>query len=181
MYQFMFIYFVDSLRFRLQYYGGWGLGVGYACCVKRWIRLFSYTWATMLVVDDMTLFTTGSPQQSWKCIPVTVDPLRPIQNGRLFADDIFNSVFLNENTWTPIKISLTFVPKGLINNIPALVQIMAWRRPGDKQLFEPMMVILLAHICVTRPQWVDGSSQCIVVCLQISIWDYSRTTMVVKN
>ena len=27
-----------------------------------------------------------------------------------------------------------------INNIPALVQIMAWRRPGDKQLSEPMMV-----------------------------------------
>ena len=26
--------------------------------------------------------------------------------------------------------SLKFVPKGPINNIPALVQIMAWRRPG---------------------------------------------------
>ena len=41
-----------------------------------------------------------------------------------------------------------------INNIPALVQIMAWRRPGDKPLSEPMMVSLLTHICVTRPQWV---------------------------
>ena len=40
------------------------------------------------------------------------------------------------------------------NNIPALVQIMAWRRPGDKPLSEPMMVNLLTHICVTRPQWV---------------------------
>ena len=31
---------------------------------------------------------------------------------------------------------------------------MTWRRPGDKPLSEPMMVCLLTHICVTRPQWV---------------------------
>ena len=31
---------------------------------------------------------------------------------------------------------------------------MAWRRPGDKPLSEPMMVRLPTHICVTRPQWV---------------------------
>ena len=35
-----------------------------------------------------------------------------------------------------IKISLKFVHKGPINNIPALVQMMAWRRPGDKPLSE---------------------------------------------
>ena len=40
--------------------------------------------------------------------------------------------------------------KGPIYNIPALVQIMAWRRP----LSEPVMVSLLTHRCVTRPQWV---------------------------
>ena len=31
---------------------------------------------------------------------------------------------------------------------------MAWRRPGDKPLSEPMMIRLLTHICVIRPQWV---------------------------
>ena len=31
---------------------------------------------------------------------------------------------------------------------------MAWRRPGDKPLSEPMMVSLPTHICVTQPQWV---------------------------
>ena len=82
--------------------------------------------------------------------------LRPRQNGRHFADDIFKCIFLNENVWTPIKISLKFVPKGPINNIPALVQIMAWRRPGDKPLSESMMVSLPTHICVTRPQWVNS-------------------------
>ena len=51
-----------------------------------------------------------------------------------------------------LKISPKFVPKVRINNIPALVQIMAWRRPGDKPLTEPMMVSLLTHICVIRHQ-----------------------------
>ena len=50
--------------------------------------------------------------------------------------------------------SLTWVDE--INNIPALVQIMAWRQPGGKPLSEPMMVKLLTHMCVTRPQWVNG-------------------------
>ena len=38
------------------------------------------------------------------------------------------------------------------NNIPALVQIMAWPRPGDKPLSEPMMISLVTHICVMRHQ-----------------------------
>ena len=52
-----------------------------------------------------------------------------------------------------LKISLKFVPKGPIDNIPALVQIMAWCCPGDKSLSEPMMGSLPAHIGVNRPQW----------------------------
>ena len=79
---------------------------------------------------------------------------RPRLNGRLFPDDILKWIFLNENIWISFRISLKFVSRVRINNIPALVQIMAWRRPGDKPLSEPMMVSLLTHICVTRPQWV---------------------------
>ena len=37
---------------------------------------------------------------------------------------------------------------------------MAWRRPGYKPLSEAMMVNLLTHICVTRPQWVDEMDRC---------------------
>ena len=88
---------------------------------------------------------------------MTFNTLRPRQNGRRFADDTFRRIFLNENVWISIEISLKFVPKGPINNIPALVQIMAWRRSGDKPLSEPMMISLLTHICVTRPQWVNKS------------------------
>ena len=83
-----------------------------------------------------------------------VNTLRLRQNCCHFADDIFKSIFLNENIWTSINISLKFVPKGQISNISALVQIMAWCRPGNKPLFEPMVVNLLKHICVTWLQWV---------------------------
>ena len=57
----------------------------------------------------------------------------------IFADDNFKCIFLNENDRIPNRISLKFVPKGSIYNITALVQIMAWRRVGDKPLSEPML------------------------------------------
>ena len=81
--------------------------------------------------------------------------LRPRQNSRNFPGDFFKCIFLNENVWISIKISLKFVSKGPINCMTALVQIMAWRRPGDKPLSEPMLVSLLTHIGVTLPQWVN--------------------------
>ena len=89
-----------------------------------------------------------------------LNTLRPRQDGRHFADDIFKCIFLNENALIANKISLKFVSKGPITNIPSLVQLMAWRRPGDKSLSEPMMVSLPTHICVTRPQWVKCLRRC---------------------
>ena len=62
------------------------------------------------------------------------------KNGHQFPDDILNGIFSNENIQISIKISLKFVPRSPINNIPALVQIMAWCRPGDKPLSEPVIV-----------------------------------------
>ena len=44
---------------------------------------------------------------------------------------------MNENFGIVIQISLKFVPKGPIDIKPALVQVMAWRRPGNKPLSEP--------------------------------------------
>ena len=97
-----------------------------------------------------------------------INTLRPRQNGRPFEDDIFKCIFLNENARISLAISMKFVPMVQIKNIPALVQIMAWRRPGDKPLSEPMMVSLLKHICVTRSQWdkgLHGDSKRLKVCL----------------
>ena len=84
-----------------------------------------------------------------------LNTLRPRQNRRHFADNIFKCILLNENVWIALRISLKFVPKVRIINMPSLVQIMAWCRPGDKPLSEPVVISLPTHICVTRPQWVN--------------------------
>ena len=81
--------------------------------------------------------------------------LKQWQNGRHFTDDIFKSIFLNANFRISNKIPMKFVSRGPINNIPALVEIMVWCRPGNKPLSELMMVRSLTHICITRAQWVN--------------------------
>ena len=72
-----------------------------------------------------------------------VSILRPIQYGRHFPYDILKLIFVNDNLWILIKISLKFAP----------IRSSTIYRAGDKPLFEPMMVSLLMHLCVTRPQW----------------------------
>ena len=52
------------------------------------------------------------------------------------ADDNFKRIFVNENDKALIRISLKFVSRSPIYNKPALVQVMAWRRTGDKPLPE---------------------------------------------
>ena len=112
-----------------------------------------------LKLSNLKCLIAHKQQGMYGCVLSTVasvDTLRTRQNGRNFPEDIFKCIFLNENVSILIKISLKFVPKGPINNIPALVQTMAWRRPGDKPLSEPMMVSSTTHICVSRPQWVEA-------------------------
>ena len=65
---------------------------------------------------------------------IALNALKPGQNGRHFPYDIFKCIFLNENVNISINISVKFAPVGSANYIPALVQIMAWRRPRDKSL-----------------------------------------------
>ena len=129
---------------------------------KRWILIMKFQWKVFHVVTSScwgtcySMFLCSSfhlAAHDW----YGINTLRPRQNGHRFADDTFKRIFFNENVRISIKISLKFVPKGPIDNNPALVQIMAWRRSGDKPLSEPMMVSLLTHICVTRPQWVNIS------------------------
>ena len=64
----------------------------------------------------------------------------PGQNGRHFADDIFKCISLNEKFCILNQLWLKFVPKGLIDNKWALVQVMAWCRTGNKPLPEPMLI-----------------------------------------
>ena len=113
--------------------------------VKGCHRLCNQTLSELLITE---IYDDISPLSD-------INTLRPRQNGRYFTDSIIKCIFLNENISISIKISLKFAPKGPINNVPALVQIMAWRRPGDKPLSKTMMVKLPTHVCITLSQWVD--------------------------
>ena len=136
----------------------------HAECVNHWATGKIYVWDTgygtiaILFVKVNARKATHATAHIFGCCRVALNTLRPRQNGRHFPDDIFKCIFLNENVLISIKIPLKFVPKGPINNILTLFQIIAWRRPGDKPLSETMMVTLLTHICVTRPQWVKQST-----------------------
>ena len=86
-----------------------------------------------------------------------LNTLKPRQYGYRITN-VFKRTFLNENVWILIKMSLKCVAKGPVNNIPSLLQVMAWRRSGDKPISEPMVVRLQMHLGITRPQWVNNSS-----------------------
>ena len=73
------------------------------------------------------------------CEDLFFNTLRLRQYGLHFADDLLKWIFLKENIWISSEITPKFVPKGPINDIPALVQKMAWHGLGDKPLSEPMM------------------------------------------
>ena len=73
-----------------------------------------------------------------------------------------------------MTISAKFIPNGPLNNILALVQIMAWRRPGNKALSELLVIIYLKHICVTRHKYGLGacwmSNRCVNQCWLVLNW-----------
>ena len=60
---------------------------------------------TCKVYKDM-LYLSDACKSWW------LNTLGPRQNGRHFPDNIFKCIFLNENVWILIKISLKFVRKG---------------------------------------------------------------------
>ena len=75
--------------------------------------------------------------------------------GRDRMAAILQKTFWSEFCWM-FKISLKSAFKIPNYDFTALFQIMAWRRPGDKSLSEPMTIRLPPHICVTLPQWVNA-------------------------
>ena len=130
-------------------------------CVLHVVSLCCLTVLWFNSLSDFRLYESNTSfmcvRLGWQLDLITYDinTLRPIQNGRHFPGDIFKWIFVNVNVWISISISLKFVARGPINNIPTLVQVMVWRRTGDKPLSEPMMVKWPTHICVTRPQWIQ--------------------------
>ena len=62
-----------------------------------------------------------------------------MKNHMICNMDQMATIVQNEKLCILTKISLKFVPKGPIDNNPALVLIMAWCWIGDKPLSEPML------------------------------------------
>ena len=114
---------------------------GEIVCVRRTLPHYCNTFS----ISSTILINMIEPKLGhyfmWDGITIPyLNILRPRQNGRHSADDIFKCIFLNENYRVSKNNSLKYVPWGLINNMRALVQIMAWRRIGDKPLSEAMLV-----------------------------------------
>ena len=117
-------------------------------CKTQWfIYLFFYPAAQELASAELHL--THLPLNKMAAILQTI---------------YFRCTFVNETFFILTKISLKFVPKGPIDNNPALVQIMAWCRIGNKPLCEPMLIWFTdAYICDTRgvgggERWVNPSN-----------------------
>ena len=85
-----------------------------------------------------------------------LNTLRWRQNGRQFPDDKFKCISFDENVWISLKMSMKFVPKVRINNITSLVLIMAWCGQATSHYLNQWWFILLTHICVTWPRWVNS-------------------------
>ena len=90
-----------------------------------------------------------------------VTKLSQIQNVRHFPDDIFERILVNEKLWISITVSPEFLTQCQVDNVPALVRIMVWRRQATSHYLNQWWCSLLTHtcICVTRPQWVFLHSQ----------------------
>ena len=98
------------------------------------ILLIWFKWADIRIYSVVDVDATGNKSIQHD------EHIQAETKWPTFPDDIFKCIFLNENVWILIKISLNFFPKVRISNIPALVQIMAWRWLGNKPLSETAIV-----------------------------------------
>ena len=80
-------------------------------------------------------------------------PFWPGQNGRYLADIILKCIFLSENIWMSVKISLMIVCECPTDNEATLVWVLAWCRICDKPLYQQILNWFTeVHMCVTRSQ-----------------------------
>ena len=80
---------------------------------------------------------TGAQLQAYNYYCLTHLPLDKM--AAILADDTFKCILLNEDDKISNRFSLKIVPRSPIDNKPALVQVLAWCREGDKPFPEPML------------------------------------------
>ena len=114
---------------------------------QHWLVQDSYskqvsriTWTNDDQVD-CCIYVSPGLFQKWL---LSLNTLRPRQNGCHVTDNIFKCIFLNGNVWIPIEFSLKFVPKGPINNIPSFQWwLVQWRIYASLGLNELNLRVLI--------------------------------------
>ena len=114
--------FYDTFVFNFGFYPLWWC-IYYHWCLYFYQKDFTVMYSCIFTYECVFYYVPGQrwPNKQVKSINLKVNTLRPTQNGRHFPDDSFKCIFLNKNVLIFIKISLKFIPKGSINNIPVLV------------------------------------------------------------
>ena len=128
---------------------------------QNWICIFWCSWLGALEPRHQPFRWDNQPNSSPRvsgCLGLThwgQDKMTAI-----FQTTVTNAFSCMKMYWFLIKISLNFIPKGPINNIPAL---------ATSHYLNQIMVRLLTHICVTRPQWVNsGLFRCDLVSVAVN-------------
>ena len=98
-----------------------------------------------------------------------------------FADEIFKCIFSNENIWILIDISLKFVPKGQINNIPALVQSQ-WVKACDATSKRCQILVSTSCLCYSSILEHDAvaciESRCTIKAKFVAdVWNHSHVAL----
>ena len=87
----------------------------------RWMPQNTADCKSTLVWGKIRIYLQFLDAQWAQALEILLNTLRPRRNGHRFADNTFKRIFLNGDVSIANKISLKFVPKVPINNIPALV------------------------------------------------------------
>ena len=114
-------------------------------------------------------------QQSPSQMQSILTHLPPGQNSRHFRRRHFKCIFLYKNDRIPIWISMKFVPRCPIDNITAFVQLMAWRRPGDKPITEPMLTHFIDAYMGHSGRWVKNHAHSFAMfCVGFFHWHWGN-------
>ena len=111
-------------------------------CIKAWFLFFVLFFTKLImtlvwseVFSDLGLHVEIDPHGKTAIYKLTHWGLNIMAN---ILQMTFSNIF-SMNAWSLIRISLTYIPKGPIVKKSALVQVMAWRRTGDKPLSEAVL------------------------------------------
>ena len=122
----------------------------------HWCSVERITMAAKLAANFVVYQYSFMRALSVVPLPEVVNSSPAEQKGHHFADDNFKRIFVNEMFFISMWISMKLVSKGPIHDIPALVQIMAWRRPGDKPLSEPMLAQFTNAYMRHKGGWISS-------------------------